>query len=320
MGGGRLLGIDVSGSADEWKPGRRISTVWIAFARADGPRLVIEDLRPVQALEGAGAPFERLIALLAEPGAVAAIGAPFSVPRARAPSATLLWTEAASLAGPGRPFGQGSELIAALAPSAGRNGLKAYRACETGWRKQGLDVRSSLWCGPGAGAGAAVACMTLLHRHKGPIWPFRSDGQGALLAEAYPPAQLTAWGLVAAGYSGRKPKAATARLKILEGLARRHGLRASDELLRLCAVSADALDAVICAYAAKAVAEGRHPRRLPAVARSEGWIVVDDPDQPDGPAPRPSSDAPLVGPSAERRVRRLFASVRGAGAAGGAGS
>jgi hypothetical protein len=33
---------------------------------------------------------------------------------------------------------------------------------------------------------------------------------------------------------------------------------------------------VLCAYAAKTMADGRHPRQLPAAARSEGWIVVDE--------------------------------------------
>ena len=308
---GRLLGIDFSGSPDEWKGGRRNSSVWIASGSADGPRLCIDDLRPVQKLEGQGAPFERLIALLAaEPDATAAIAAPFSLPRRYAASAALLWAEAASLAPPGRPFGSGADLIATLAPDGGPNGLKLYRACEAGWRRKRLEVRSTLWSGPGQGAAAALACMTLLHRHRGPIWPFRPDGDGALLVEALPAAQLSAWGLDATGYTGSKPRAAAVRLKILQALAQDHGLRAADDVLRRCAESADALDAVICVYAARTMAEGRHPRRLPAVARSEGWMVIDDPAEPAAPTPSLPPGAPLVGPSAERRIRRLFASVR----------
>ena len=310
---GRLLGIDFSGSADEWQASRRNSSVWIAFASADGPRLRIDDLKPVQKLPGVGAPFERLRALLAaEPDATAAIAAPFSLPRRYAASAALLWAEAASLAPPGRPFGSGADLVASLAPESRPNGLRLYRACEAAWRKRRLEVRSSLSCGPGQGAAAALACMTLLHLHAGPIWPFRPDGDGAMLVEAFPPAQLSAWGLSPTGHGGRKPQAASARLKILQALARDHGLRAADDVLRRSAESADALDAVICAYAAKAMAEGRHPRRLPAVARSEGWMVIDDPTQPAEPGPKRLEDARLVDPSAERRIRRLFASVRGA--------
>jgi hypothetical protein len=45
--GGRILGIDFSGSAEAWGPGRRNSNVWIASGEADGARLKIEDLRPV---------------------------------------------------------------------------------------------------------------------------------------------------------------------------------------------------------------------------------------------------------------------------------
>jgi predicted nuclease with RNAse H fold len=311
--GARVLGIDFSGSADQWRPGRRRSNVWIASGEGAGAELRLDDLRPVQALDGEGAPFERLVRLLAHTDAVAAIDAPFSIPRSHAASAALLWVEVGELSREGRPFGRGGDFVAGVAPKAGPHGLKLYRACESAWRRKGLNVRSTLWCGPRGGAAFGVACMTLLRRHAGPIWPFRPDGEGALVVEAYPAAQLLTWGLRPVGYNGPTPKAKAARLAIIESLTRDHGLVASGEHLGVCEENADALDAVICAYAAKAMAEGRHPRRLPAVARSEGWAVVDDPAQavetPPSLAPG-NETGPLVSLAVERRLRRLFASVQ----------
>ena len=45
------------------------------------------------------------------------------------------------------------------------------------------------------------------------------------------------------------------------------------------------------------MADGRHPRQLPAAARSEGWIVVDE---------TLSAAGPLLASTAEHRVRRQF--------------
>jgi hypothetical protein len=45
------------------------------------------------------------------------------------------------------------------------------------------------------------------------------------------------------------------------------------------------------------MADGRHPRQLPAVARSEGWIVVDE-------TPSVVRPGPLTGATTEHRVRR----------------
>jgi hypothetical protein len=304
--GDRLLGIDFSGSADQWKAGRRKSNVWIAFGRGEGAGLRLDDLRPVQDLDGEGAPFDRLASLLARTEGFAGIDAPFSVPRDQAASAVMLWAEVARLPRGTRPFGKGGDLVAVLHPNSGPHGEKLYRACETVWRERGrLNVRSTLWCGPRGGAAFAAAAMTLLHGHKGPVWPVRSTGEGATLVEAYPAAQLVSWGLSPIGYNGAKPKAVEARRIIVEALTHDHGLEAGEEKLELCRANADALDAVLCAYAAKAISEGRHPRRLPSVARSEGWIVVDE-------SGRSDAAAPLLGAAAEHRIRRLFDAVRDA--------
>ncbi len=305
--GAPVFGIDFSGDVAQWKPGRRNSNIWIASGEADGARLRIHDLRPVQALDGEGPPFERLIAFLAAAQGAAGIDAPFSVPKAYAANAAILWAEVAALRAAERPFGHGRDLVGLLIPDAGPNGAKRYRACEEAWVKQGLNVRSTLWNGPRGGAAFSVACMTLLNRHKGPVWPLRNWGEGALLVEAYPAAQLKTWGLSPNGYNGPSAKAKVARLKIIQALAADHGLRSSDDLVDLCADSADALDAVLCAYAAKAMTEGRHPRKLPASARREGWVVVDD----GTPATAVQSDwsSRLVGAAAEGKVRGAFDAI-----------
>lgn len=272
-------------------------------------------MKSVQSLEGEGAPFDNLISLLAATDGVAAIDAPFSIPRSHVASAALLWAEVAGLPAEGRPFGRGEDLVASVARGAGPRGLKQYRACEAVWLERGLNVRSPLWNGPRTGAAFAVACMTLLHRHAGPVWPFRPEGRGALLVEAYPAAQLLSWGLKPTGYNGPKPAAGAARRAIIGAMVGDWGLSASDELLAVMADSADALDAVICAYAARVVEERRHPRRLPSVARSEGWVVVDEPPGAPTPAPAPglvTEDAALVSQDAERRIRSLFDVIRGA--------
>jgi hypothetical protein len=260
---------------------------------------LIDDLSPVQALAGKGEPFDRLVALLQRTDGFAAIDAPFSAPRDCAASVQVLWAQVAGLPRDGRPFGRGRDLVEALAPGRGPNGLKSYRACEDVWRGRGLNAPSTLWSGPGGGAALAAAVMTLLHQRGGPVWPLRPGGAGAVLVEAYPAAQLMAWGLSPSGYNGVKPAALVARGRIVAALVADHGLVVGDGPARLCRGNADALDAVLCAYAAKTMADGRHPRRLPGAARSEGWIVVDE-------TPSHARAGPLTGATTEHRVRRHF--------------
>jgi len=305
----RLIGIDFSGAAGQWRPRCKNPNVWLAFAAMDGARLRVDELKPVQALDGEGPPFERLVALLAHADAVVGIDASFSVPAAYAASPVDTWAKVAALPRGERPFVSGRQFVKALAPDTLPNGVKVYRASEAYWRAQRLNVRSNLWCGPRGGAAFTAAAMTLLHRHTGPVWPLRPGGQGALLVEAYPAAQLLTWGLSPLGYNGPTAKAARARTAIVEALVRGHELRADDSVLESCRQSADALDAVICAYGARALAQGRHPRRLPAAARVEGWMLVEAPLAPLPAVERraePRAFDGLVEPLTEVLVRRLF--------------
>ena len=52
-----LIGIDFSGSAEQWKSRRKTTNVWLAFAAMDGPLLGVDKLKPVQAPGGEGEPF-----------------------------------------------------------------------------------------------------------------------------------------------------------------------------------------------------------------------------------------------------------------------
>jgi hypothetical protein len=301
----RLLGVELSGDAVQWRAARKSSSVWVASGEADGARLRLDDLKPVQSLEGEGEPFDRLAALFASTAGVAGLSAPFSLPRGKAASALLLWSDVGRLAKGGRPFGRAGDLLAQYRASEAPT---PWRACEAVWRERGLELPSTLTTGSRGAAAAAVAAMTLLHRHDGPIWPLRAGGEGAILVEASPAAQLRVWGLDGAASSAR-PKPAAHRKAIVEALAATHGLVASDERRALAASDSHALNAVLCLWAAQAIDEGRHPRRLPMAARSEGWIVVDEAASAQPAADETTaaaSPAPLVEATAEHRVQTLL--------------
>ncbi len=103
-------------------------------------------------------------------------------------------------------------------------GRKEMRETESSWKGRGVNVRSTLWCGPRGGAPFAVACMTLLAGHKGPVWPFRTNGEtGCVLAEAFPAAQLCHWQLPHTGYGRQVAK--SVRERIITWLERERGLR-----------------------------------------------------------------------------------------------
>ena len=98
------------------------------------------------------------------------------------------------------------------------------------------------------------ACLRLLASAGNPIWPWVSAPTPGLLVEAFPAAQLQQWALPWSGYNGTNSSALKQRERILESLAHRIAIEASakSQLLE----SADALDAVLCAFAAIAVTDG----------------------------------------------------------------
>jgi Protein of unknown function (DUF429) len=264
----RFLGIDFSGAAAPWRPTCSRPTVWIAVL--EGFRLV--DLRPVQKLEPGGAPFDNLVSLLrAGRFRAAGIDAPFSLPDPHFPSgghAQLLAEVGALPPASDRPFPRGPDLIALARTYAVQTKAKPHRASERQW--SGANPRSTLWWKPRGGAPFAAACMTLLHRAGRPIWPWR-DAPG-MLVEAFPAAQLRAWDLPHASYTGAEAK--PVRAKIIAAIERRQhvDIDAAErkEMLR----TPDALDAFIAAFAGRAAANRTLKLEKPPTWKTEGAIAV----------------------------------------------
>lgn len=272
----RWIGIDFSGNHLEWRPGRRKSNVWIAELVDTLGGLSLERLYRVQSLPGDGPPFERLGRFLAAGEFIAAaIDAPFALPAEFMPASGFegLKGLVAEMPHEGRPFPKAVHLIEAVASEHQPRGLKAYRATEDEWRARGVNVRSTMWAGPRGGAAFTLACVRLLGLSGLPVWPWAKSG-GALVAEAFPAAQLREWGLPHQGYNGQKKDAPAVRVRIVEGVCERFPALDLGEYRATIEDDADALDALLCAFSARAVSEGRLASLPGEQAESEGWIAV----------------------------------------------
>jgi hypothetical protein len=268
------LGIDFSGSATQWQPRAAASAVWIA--RLAGTKLPsLLDLRRVQDLPGSAPPFERLAALLrAGDYAVAGIDAPFAPPAGYfAGTRDELLRAVQSLPRHGRPFPAGAQLLGLLAPDLAPRGRHVHRATEQVWRKRRINVRSVLWNGPRGGAAFAAACFTLLAECGVPAWPW-TRGVAPLLAETFPAAQLRSWDLPWFGYNGADKSAKRQRRSIVAALTERTALALTPEQRRIVIASADALDSVLCALAARALVNETLAVAPTTAAADEGWIAV----------------------------------------------
>jgi len=266
MSDARFLGIDFSGGAGPWRPVCPEPTVWIAAL--EGPRLV--DLRSVQKLEGNRDPFDNLTALLREGRyRAAAIDAPFCLPEAHMPTGghpQLLKDIAQIPPADDRPFPRGAAILAYACTHAPLASAKPSRVTE----RQHNASRSTLWNGARPGAPFTAACLTLLARAQRPIWPWK-DAPG-MLVETFPAAQLRAWKLPHANYSDAKAK--PVRAKIIAHLEETQHLMIDTADRKEMLKSADALDAVLAAFGAKAAANRRLWRDKPANWKSEGAIAV----------------------------------------------
>ncbi len=274
----RWLGIDFSGNHLMWRQGCTTSNVWIADLRRRQGGLHLDDLRRVQQLPGAGSPFARLAALLRSGDYLAAgIDAPFSVPSAFVPAAghlALLGVVGAA-SPPGRPFPSGDAFVRLVAGRpAPLTPPKPLRVVEDSWVRRGVPTRSTLWVNPRGGAPMTSACMTLLHLAQRTIWPWQTAA-GGLLVEAFPAAQLRSWALPYDQYNQSTDATAVAnRARIVQSLTSRVNLgrwRATS------LASADALDAVLCAFAALGVtgATSTSTTNAPGPsAATEGWIAI----------------------------------------------
>lgn len=149
--GERFLGIDFSGAAAPWTPRCAKPTVWIAAVEDD----VLIDLRPVQALGGEGAPFDRLVGLLkAGDFRAAGIDAPCSLPARHMPTAghaALLKTVSMMPSAADRPFPRGADLVGLAHSIAPLETAKPARQTEAVWQKKAST--SARRCGMARGAG-----------------------------------------------------------------------------------------------------------------------------------------------------------------------
>lgn len=237
-----------------WRAGLRLSNIWVADGRVQDKELVLNSVEPVQDLPGKGAPFERLKTLLSRREFdAAAVDAPFSVPLDYLPLGGH--RELLELAGKidrpkAWPFPTAHDFVCQVVQGRSLGSNKPLRETEQYWKSRGVNVRSSLWAGPRGGAAMTAACLTLLYESACPIWPWHRFPERGLLVEAFPAAQLREWGLPHFSYNGDSPEALSNRLEIIDSLSKRIRLGLNKEKLEK---SADALDSVLCSFAAIAV-------------------------------------------------------------------
>jgi hypothetical protein len=270
----QLIGIDFSGDVRRWTNGTRRSNVWIASADYDHNQMRVHKLIRVQELDHPGHPFDRLCKfIISNDRARVAIDAPFSIPKDYLHvSPEVTWSEVAALPRDERPFPTSESFLQLFCPnSPGGLGYHVWRDTEQYWRNRQLNVRSPLSAKHRGGAAMTAACMTLLAKLSGPVWPFRSDGDAALICEAFPAAQLRKWNLRHDRYDGEENSAQETRSNILSNLIEKKALRIDNGSRDSCLSSADALDAVLCLYAAVAVSTQSIAN---SDARREGQIVI----------------------------------------------
>ena len=268
----RIHGIDFSGNERMWRPGCRRSNVWIATAELRADLLELMALRPVQELPGKSPPFDRLVALLAGDNYhAAAIDAPFALPSRHMPAGRfpILLRDIAQFETGLRPFAKGEVLVEYGNSIASLEKQKPMRKTEQVWSDRGINVRSTLWNGPRGGAPFTAASLSLLYRAGRPVWPWARSGPG-LLVESFPAGQLHQWNLPHKSYDGGKGRAT--RSAILQAITPR--ILIPEPLYTACQESADALDAVVCLFAAIAATGNLAPIEDPAAAEREGWIAV----------------------------------------------
>lgn len=268
------LGIDFSGDAKNWGPRCSTSNVWVARLVESHAGLELDSVVPVQRLPGSEHPFHRLANLLGGGDFDgAAIDAPFSLPAivAHGQDHAALLARVNGLPRSGRPFARASDVIEEFLPGHAPNGEKIYRETESRWSTRGVNVRSTMWAGPRGGAAMTVACMTLLHTSRVAVWPWVGLAP-SLVAEAFPAAQLRHWGLPHQKYAGAD--GGSNRQQIVKALEERLAIRAEkrETLLK----KADALDAVLCGFAAVALHRHCLESQPSFHAAVEGWIAVHD--------------------------------------------
>ena len=96
-----------------------------------------------------------------------------------------------------------------------------------------------------------------------------------MLVEAFPAGQLCTWGLPFAGYGKQNSEQRETRLRIVEAMKSRFKLTLEQDHIDKMIASPDALDAVICIFAAKAALNCRRQWPEDHDCFKEGIIAVE---------------------------------------------
>ena len=268
----RWLGIDFSGNRRKWSSSCRTSNVWVADIRGNEGEYHVHDLRRAREIVGELNPFDRLSTFLSQGDyLLAAIDAPFSVPKQHLPDTGHAGLFEIVQRANASPFPSAKDFVALLSGLSDTQPKKPLRFTERIWQNRGVNVRSALWVQPRGGAAMTAACLRLLGSCRRPLWPWDRTSHG-LLVEAFPAAQLRQWGLPHQKYNGCEEGACAVRTTILNEISKRVQVDGFREVL---CTSADALDAVLCAFAGIAVSTGKLSE-LPneEFSEAEGWIAV----------------------------------------------
>src|SRR5579864_392251 len=270
----RSIGIDFSGNFQMWSSGCGKSNMWIAETEFSLSQLKLVNLRRVQQLEGEGNAFTRLVQYLREADfEVAAIDAPFSIPAEFLPlrrHRRLLELVAHIKTNGARPFPPAKDFVDRVLEGITTMTKKPLRRTEEYWRQRRVNVRSTLWAGARGGAAMTAACLKLLFEADAPMWPWKRSGP-RLLVETFPAAQLCHWGLPHEAYNRNTEKETAVRRILVGSLGARIALGNFRGMLE---DSADALDAVVCAFTANAVATGHAMSYAEDSLETEGLIAV----------------------------------------------
>jgi hypothetical protein len=277
----RFVGIDFSGDQKQWNPNAKASNIWIAEVEQRGDYLTVVDLRRVQQLAGHVRPFARLAAWLANGSfSAAAIDAPFSVPwwffgHVFADHPALLQVVNGLPLVNKQDFPTGNAFVTSVSARIPFEFTKPLRITESYWRARSVNVRSTVWSGQHPGASFTSACIKLLANADRQAWPWHGPSTCPLV-EAYPAAQLRHWGLPFQQYNGTAGQ--RNRVAIIHDLTVNRALQVDNAYLDIMNADADALDAVICTYAARAVTQNHLSLALPPFNswQYEGWIAIHD--------------------------------------------
>lgn len=279
------IGIDFSGANGSWSPGTTKSNVWIAVVnQIRTTELRLSTLEQVQRFQSrdAAPPFKRLAHFLRDGDFdCAAIDAPFSLPSVALPKGSradfLKRIKRLTLEAK-RHIPHGAQLLAIAReqlPWLEERGTKQhYRAAEHRFSA----TRTSLWNGPRGGAAFTIACLRLLaEADQYSLWNGAADDKAPRIVEAYPAGQLRCWKLPAEKYNGTEEFAVSNRERIVAALEKDIGLTIGTNHRQTVLGNADALDAVICAFGAKAAHTGKFVKPDRNIAKGEGWIAIHPP-------------------------------------------